>query len=342
MSKKARLIAMGLSVVMLSGVITGCSSNNEKKEEDNKPAVEKAEETSGNEFEKVSYVYNDGKNKVDVNVEKAPQKAVTLSQFMTEMLLALDLGDKMVGTALLDNEILPEFKEAYNKIPVIEVGEGHSISKESFVATGADFVSGWDSSIADETTGNAQELVGRGVVPYLAKSYTGDSKIEDVYEDFLMLGKIFGVQEKANEVVEKMKKEITDIQGTLKDKKEEEKVKVMVYDSGEKDAMVVGGGLGNNLITLAGGKNIYGDLTKPYENVSFESIVKNNPDVILITDFLAGQPTQEKIDFLKNHPALKEVNAIKNNNFHVIGLADLSPGVRNTKLIKKMNEIFYK
>lgn len=341
MSKKARLIAMGLSIVMIGGVFTGCSSN-EKKESNEKPAVEQKEGEESKAFKEVQYVYDNGKEKVDVKVEKAPQKAVTLSQFMTEMLLALDLGDRMVGTALLDNDILPEFKEAYDKIPVMEVGEGHSISKEAFVATGADFVSGWDSSISDETTGSAKELVERGVAPYLAKSYTGDSTIEDVYEDFLMLGKIFGVEEKAKEVVEAMKKDVSDVKASIGDKKDEEKVKVMVYDSGEKDAMVVGGGLGNNLIELAGGKNIYGDLKKPYENVSFESIVKANPDVILITDFLAGQPAQEKIDFLKNHPALKEVNAVKNNNFHVIGLADLSPGVRNTKLIKKMNEIFYK
>lgn len=341
MSKNARLIAMGLSIAMIGGVFTGCSSN-EKKESNEKAAIEQKEGEESKAFEEVQYVYDNGKEKVDVKVEKAPQKAVTLSQFMTEMLLALDLGDRMVGTALLDNEILPEFKEAYDKIPVLEVGEGHSISKEAFVATGADFVSGWDSSISDETTGSAKELAERGVAPYLAKSYTGDSTIEDVYEDFLMLGKIFGVQEKAKKVVEAMKKDISDVQASIGDKKDEEKVKVMVYDSGEKDAMVVGGGLGNNLIELAGGKNIYGDMEKPYENVSFESIVKANPDVILITDFLAGQPAQEKIDFLKNHPALKEVNAVKNNNFHIIGLADLSPGVRNTKLIKKMNEIFYK
>lgn len=341
MSKKARLIAMGLSIAMIGGVFTGCSSN-EKKESNEKPAVEQKEGEESKAFKEVQYVYDNGKEKVDVKVEKAPQKAVTLSQFMTEMLLALDLGDRMVGTALLDNDILPEFKEAYDKIPVMEVGEGHSISKEAFVATGADFVSGWDSSISDETTGSAKELVERGIAPYLAKSYTGDSTIEDVYEDFLMLGKIFGVEEKAKEVVEAMKKDVSDVKASIGDKKDEEKVKVMVYDSGEKDAMVVGGGLGNNLIELAGGKNIYGDLKKPYENVSFESIVKANLDVILITDFLAGQPAQEKIDFLKNHPALKEVNAVKNNNFHVIGLADLSPGVRNTKLIKKMNEIFYK
>ena len=77
-----------------------------------------------------------------------------------------------------------------------------------------------------------------------------------------MLGKIFGVQEKAKEVVEAMKKDVSDVKASIGDKKDEEKVKAMVYDSGEKDAMVVGGGLGNNLIELAGGKNIYGDSEK--------------------------------------------------------------------------------
>ena len=38
-------------------------------------------------FKEVQYVYDNGKEKVDVKVEKAPQKAVTLSQFMTEMYL---------------------------------------------------------------------------------------------------------------------------------------------------------------------------------------------------------------------------------------------------------------
>ena len=106
--------------------------------------------------------------------------------------------------------------------------------------------------------------------------------------------------------------------------------------------MVVGSGLANNLIDLAGGNNIFGkDAEKPYINVSWESIVAKNPEVILVTDFMAGQPVQEKIDFLKSHPALKDVAAIKNNKIYVVGLADLSPGVRNPKLIEKMYGYFY-
>lgn len=295
-----------------------------------------------NKVESVRYIYSNLGESHEVVIDKPRERAVTLSQFMTEMLLALGLEDKMVGTALLDNPILPEFKDAYDKIPVLEIGEGHYISKEAFIAIEADFVSGWDSSISEETTGSAKDIIGKGIAPFMAKSYGSDSTVDDVYEDFELLGKIFGVEDKANEVIEKMKEDIKLVTDKTSNIKEEDRVKVMVYDSGEQDAFVVGGGLANNLITLAGGKNVYGkDAKKPYINISFESIIQNNPEVILVTDFMAGDAVENKIKFLKSHPALKDVSAIKNNNIYVVELADLSPGVRNPKIIDEMYGYFY-
>ncbi len=333
-SLKKFVALMAIAGITLS--VVGCSNN---KKEEAKSSDTKVESSN---FEKVEYVYSDGAQDYNVSVNAPKQKAVTLSQFMTEMLLALDLGDKMVGTALLDNPILPQFKEAYDKIPVLKVGEGHSISKEAFVATGADFVSGWDSSINDQTTGSPKELIDKGVAPFMAKSYAPDATVETVYEDFTQLGKIFGVQDKSKEVIDKMKSDIKVVQDKVGNVKQEDRVKMMVYDSGEKDAMVVGSGLANNLIEIAGGNNVFGkDAKKPYINVSWESVVKNNPDVILVTDFLAGQPAKEKIDYLKSHPALKDVSAIKNNKIYVVKLADLSPGVRNPMVIEEMHGYFY-
>jgi iron complex transport system substrate-binding protein len=190
----------------------GCSSSNNKSE-----TSETKVEASN--FTPVEFTYSDGAKDYNIKVETSRQKAVTLSQFMTEMLLALDLGDKMVGTALLDNPILPEFEEAYNKIPELEIGEGHSISKEAFIATGADFVSGWDSSISDQTTGDPDELISKDITPFMAKSYSPDATVETVYEDFELLGKIFGVEDKATEVINNMKsdiKEVTDKLGEVK------------------------------------------------------------------------------------------------------------------------------
>lgn len=336
MIKNKKIIAI-ISILGLTLSFVGCSSNNEKSQ------GEVNQESFQNEkFEVVQFVYSDGVNNYDVMVESPRQKAVTLSQFMTEMLLALDLGDEMVGTALLDNPILTEFEDAYNKIPELEIGESHSISKEAFIATGADFVSGWDMSISEQTTGSPEELIQKDITPFMAKSYNPDATVETVYEDFELLGKIFGVQDKATEVIDNMKTDIKSVTDKVGDIKQEERVKTMVYDSGENQAMVVGSGLANNLIDLAGGLNIYGeDANQPYLNVSWESVVAKNPEVILVTDYMAGPSVEEKINFLKSHPALKDVEAIKNDKIYVVGLADLSPGVRNPKVIEKMYGYFF-
>lgn len=335
-SSSLKKFLLAISIMGLTLSIMGCSSSNENKDEVSESKVEQSN------FTPVEFTYSDGAKDYNVKVESPREKAVTLSQFMTEMLLALDLGDKMVGTALLDNPILPQFEEAYNKIPELEIGEGHSVSKEGFIATGADFVSGWDSSISEQTTGAPDELIEKDITPFMAKSYNPDATVETVYEDFELLGKIFGVEDKANEVINKMKSDIKAVTDKVGDIKEEDRVKMMVYDSGENDAMVVGSGLANNLIDLAGGSNIFGkDKTQPYINVSWESIVSQNPEVIIVTDYLAGSPVEEKIDFLKSHPALKDVDAIKNNKIYVVGLADLSPGVRNPIVIEKMYGYFF-
>lgn len=325
MLKKSKKLILGLTIIIGTIALVGCGQ-------------EKKEESSKSEF---TYVYDNGKEKLNVEVSSPPKRAVTLSQFMTEMLLSLDLGNSIVGTALLDNPILPQYKEAYDKIPVLKVAEGHNISKEAFMALTPDFVSGWDMSISAETTGTAQELINEGIKPFVAQSLKGNATIETVYQDYETLGKIFNVSTKAEEVISQMKKDVADVTKKTAHLSDKDKVNVLIYDSGEKDAMVVGSGLPNNLITLAGGKNIYGDLKNSYETVSFESIVEKNPDVILVTEFLAGQKASEKIKFLKSNPALKDVKAIKNNKIFVIELANLSPGVRNPMAIKEMNTMFY-
>ncbi len=334
-SKSFKRFLIVISIIGLSINMVACSNTKTTDSSSTDSAIE------ASNFTPVEFVYSDGAKDYNIKVEKPCEKAVTLSQFMTEMLLALDLGDKMVGTALLDNPILEEYKEAYDKIPELEIGEGHNISKEAFLATGADFVSGWDMSINDQTTGSPDELIKKGITPFLASSYSSDSTVEDVYKDFELLGKIFAVEDKAKEVVDKMKSDIEKVTNKVGNVKDEDRVKMMVYDSGEDKAMAVGSGLANNLIELAGGDNIFSEEKQPYINATWESVVAKNPEVIIVTDYMAGSPVEEKVNFLKNHPALKDVDAIKNNRIYVVGLADLSPGVRNSKVIETMYGYFY-
>ncbi len=48
---------------------------------------------------------------------QAPQRAVTIGQAGTEMLYALGLGDKLAGTSLWFNNVLPEYQAQNDKVP---------------------------------------------------------------------------------------------------------------------------------------------------------------------------------------------------------------------------------
>lgn len=292
-------------------------------------------------YETVKYIFDDGTYKKEITVKKSPEKAVTLAQFMTETLLALGLEDKMAGTALMNEEVLPQFKEAYDKIPVLQMGEGHSVSKEAFIATGADFVSGWEQSISEEGTGSLEELEARGVVPFVSNALSNTATMETVYDDFRLLGKIFDVSDRAEKVVATMEETIKPIEDITKNIPENEKPKVLIYDSGESEAFVGGAGLPTDIVRLAGGKNIFSDLDVDYGLVSFESILDRDPDIIVVTEYASGLPADEKIEIFKNIPGMSELKAVKNNRIYVVNLVELAPGIRNADTVVKLYNMFY-
>lgn len=290
----------------------------------------------------VSYAYtpvtvnfSDGNKKYEVTFTESPKRAVTTSHFMTEILLSLGLEDKMAGTCWADNDILPELREAYKKVPILS---DRYPSKEVFYSVEPDFVSGWHSSLNPKRLAGVEELVENGVNPYIISSLERGAKVEDVYEDYITLGKIFGVEDRAERIVNSLKKTVEKAKQLKGDKKT---VRVFAYDSGRGAPFVVAGtGLGNDIIAKAGGKNIFEDIQGNYATVSWESILERDPEVVVIVDY-GNNEAQEKIDFLKGNEFTKELEAVKENKFVVVSLAEISPGPRIAKAIEHMAHEFY-
>ncbi len=330
-----------LLIVVLMIAFTGCSSNEAPKpvdEEIKNVEVNDEELQEEKTYKPVTFNYDIYDNNYEVIFEKAPERAVTLSQFMTEMLLALGLEDRMVGTAYMDNEIYPEFKEAYESIPILS---DKYPAKEVLFSVEPDFVSGWRSAFNEKRVASASEMMENGMNPYLAISIGGDGSLETVYEDFRDLGKIFEVEEKAEEVISKMQTEIKSIQDKVGNVSDEEMIKVFAYDSGENEPFAVaGGGISGDILRQAKAKNIFDDIKKGYATVSWEEVVERNPDMIVIVDY-GDTDYDTKLNFLKQHPALKGLNAVKEERFVKIGLADMSPGIRNVKAIEELAKGFY-
>lgn len=66
------------------------------------------------------FPYTDENCGVTTVYEAAPERAVTLSNNATELLLALGLEDRMAGTSYMANmQISPQYEEAYNAVPIL-------------------------------------------------------------------------------------------------------------------------------------------------------------------------------------------------------------------------------
>ncbi len=220
------------------------------------------------------------------------------------------------------------------------IGHHALYTKEEFLLSGVDFVSGWDEAVRAESTGTPEELVKKGIYPFTAKAIRDFQTLDTVYEDFYTLGKIFGVEKKAEEVVNGMKNKLAQAEKNFVKKADSEKKKVLVFSAIE-NGLYVSGGLTTDLINKAGGKNIYEELGADHELVSYESLVHRNPDIILIANMAEDMGFEAKKKALKSHPALQNLPAIKNDNIHSIALEDISPGIRNVDFIIKLNKLMY-
>lgn len=319
-----------LASIALSAMVLSCSDKKETTaKQENQP-----------QMEPVEYFYKDGGKELKVTITTPPQRAALFTPHMTEMLLALGLSDRIVVGAT-EGPVLDRFKEAYEKVPNRFIGHSIKMTKEAFLLTEPDFASG-DGDLSAETTGSPEELIAQGISPFTLKTIeTQDATLETVYEDFYRLGKIFNVNEKAKEVVEGMKNKLAQAKKSFVKKPENERKKVMIVSS-INNGLWVFSSLSSDLVRQGGGINIYEDAGSAYEFVSFESVVARNPDVIFITDTESrGMSIEEKADYIRNHPIMKSINAVKNNQIHGVNFADVSPGVRNVDFIIRMNKIFY-
>ncbi|MGG3884483.1 ABC transporter substrate-binding protein [Brevibacillus panacihumi] len=289
---------------------------------------------SGQESGQSVVIQNNGR---EIRFDKAPERAVTLNQHVTEVMLALGLEAKMVGTAYLDDAILPIYEEAYEKIPVLS---DKYPSKEVLAAADPDFVySGWKSGFGDEGVGSMEELEQAGIQSYLHMSSNMSAPTtEDVFTDILNIGKIFRIEDRSEALISSMKREmekITDKLGQI-----DKPLTVFVYDSGEDQPLTAANNYMTTLIAQAGGTNIFSDVDKGWTTVSWEEVVNRNPEVIVIVDY-GDKTVEQKRNMLLHKAELADLPAIKEQKLIVLPLSAAAEGVRAPIALKILAEGMY-
>ncbi|WP_455772149.1 ABC transporter substrate-binding protein [Streptomyces hygroscopicus] len=258
--------------------------------------------------------------------EKPPERAVTIHQHPAEVMLALGLKDRMVGTAFRDSAVLPRYRNDFQAIPELAKKEP---SFETVLNAEPDFVyGGYGSAFAEKAGRSRTAFADAGIDTYLNREYCGKKRVsmKDTYDEIRTIGTIFGVRERADELVGDLQRRV---ERTARAVRGTPAVPVFVYDSGEKAAFTAGGkGLGTEIIRLAGGRNVFDDLGKVFGDVSWEQVVARKPEVIAIYDYAGAGSVERKKRFLLAQPALADVPAVKNRRFVVLPLTATVVGVR--------------
>ncbi|OBF97860.1 hypothetical protein A5790_04660 [Mycobacterium sp. 852002-51152_SCH6134967] len=272
---------------------------------------------------------------ITTTYDRPPRRAVALNQHSVETMLALGLRESMVGTAFLDDQVLPEYRDAYEAIPVI--AEEYP-SYETLLAAEPDFVyGGWESAFDEKEGRGRKRLRDVGIDTHLNPENCSSELMtfSAVDDEIRTMGRIFGVSDRAEWVVERQQRSLQETRQRVRDLAP---VDVAVYDSGEATVFTSGGqGIGNQIIESAGGRNLFADVPKVWADVSFEQFAERAPEVILIYDY-GDQSVEQKKRFLQDNPLLQRVPAVRDQRFAVLPLSEITAGVRVGHAVRSLAE----
>lgn len=228
-----------------------------------------------------------------VIIKAKPQRIVSLAPHITEILFELGLGDEIVGVTDFSNYPLKE------TATVEKVGSYVLPNLEKIISLNPDLVIATaDGNPKDKV----EKIASLGISVYVISPKT----IEDIAGNLKKLGLVTGKKEEG----EKSSKKFLEDYGKIKESIEgNARLKVFfqlgttaLYTVNE-DTFI------DKLINDAGGVNIAAGEPIRYPAFSIEAILKEDPDVIIIS--LMHFDDNSANDFWQRYPTLK---AVKNND----------------------------
>jgi iron complex transport system substrate-binding protein len=278
---------------------------------------------------------------VSTTYSHPPQRAFTMNQSATEIMLALGLHDRMVGTAFLDDAILPEYADAYASIDVRTNGYP---SPDVLLAARPDFVyAAYESAFSDEVPG-MRDLLRSGTESYLSPSgctprgQVNPGPMEQVFGEIRDIARIFGVGSRAERLIAGYQADLAAIREQIG--AVNTPLRVFWWDSGTPPFVGACCGTPNEILRLAGAQNIFGDARGSWATVSWDEVVARNPEAIVLVN-ASWAPVAQKRQWLFANGERAGIEAVKHQRFVTIDFSDSTPGIRNIAAVRRVAEALY-
>ena len=263
----------------------------------------------------------------EVAFDAAPERVVTIKSTSTEMLLALGLGDRIVGTAFQDGPVPDEWASDAASLPSLAEKVP---SEEVVLETQPDLVyAGWESNFSADGAGERAELATLGVASYVSPSacqsaqQPGKLGFDNIFGDIAEVASIFRVD--PSDLIAQQQKALDGVQQVGDGRS------AFWYSSGS-DTPYAGAGIGAPELVMetVGLTNIASDVDATWAPLSWEAVVDADPDFIVLVD-ATWNTAAKKIEMLESNPATANLTAVKNKRYLVLPFAASEAGVRSVE-----------
>jgi iron complex transport system substrate-binding protein len=225
------------------------------------------------------------------------QRIISIAPSNTEILFALGAGKQLVGREEM-SDYPAEAKDVASIGSVFQ-----KLNTEAIVALKPDLILAAEINSPEQV--KALEDLNLAVY-YLQNPETFD----ELYANLETVGKLTGRSAEAAQLNESLKARYDAVMQKLSQAKDAPTVFYEIDATDPTKPYTSGPGTFIDLvITLAGGKNIGGELKDAFAQISSEELVKQNPDIIVLGDALYGV-TPESV---AQRPGWTALSAVKNN-----------------------------
>lgn len=231
-------------------------------------------------------------------------RIVSLNPTTTEILFAIGAGDRLVGRSEYD-----KYPAAAQAVP--NLGPGLRPNVEAVLAAKPEVVLLYASQ---DNRAAAQQLRAAGVA---TAAFKVDS-IEQFDRLTRLLGRLVGDSARGALVADTVMRTLDSVRALTRDLA---RVSV-VLPTWDQPLIVIGGGsFLSQLVTIAGGRNVYDSLAAPSPTVTLEDVVRRNPDAVLVGP--------ERSANIRNDARWRVVPAVRRGRILVIDTnVTLRPAVR--------------
>ncbi len=244
------------------------------------------------------------------NLTSIPQRIVSLAPSCTQMAFAIGVGSKVVGVTDYDN--YPYNFSAWAAAGNITIDGGYGTpNMEAIASLNPDLIitdNINDASLASMRANGYKVIV------------LNPASLSGVYKDLSLLGNATGEQTQANQVIANMTSTINAISTKIANA-HVTPVKVFYevwgppsgdYYTAASDTWI------NDVISAAGGVNVFNDSTGGFITVSSEAIVAKNPDAIFLPTEMGQTPFYGSPSDVAATSGWSAMSAVQHNRIYVI------------------------